>query len=100
LGREGFLKNPKSLGFSGVSWLLQAMAPFTPEGFRVKTKIRQQLADRQRRIARRLDKTDVPNCQRPSHGGPGCWWYYLDRGANEVFEAGAAGIVRKHAGHP
>jgi hypothetical protein len=35
-----------------------------------------------------------------SHGGPGCWWSYLDRGANEVFEAGAAGIARKHAGHP
>jgi hypothetical protein len=35
-----------------------------------------------------------------SHGGPGCCWYYLDRGANEVFEAGGAGIVRKHAGHP
>src|SRR5262249_4450833 len=41
------------------------MSPFTPEGFRVKTKIRRQLANRQRRIARRLDKTDVPNCQRP-----------------------------------
>src|SRR5262249_57359154 len=37
-----------------------------PEGFRVKTKIRQQLANRKRRIARRLDKTNVPNCQRPA----------------------------------
>ena len=45
--------------------MLQAVSPFTPEGFRVKTKIRQQWANRQRRIARRLDKTDVPNCQRP-----------------------------------
>jgi hypothetical protein len=33
-----------------------------------------------------------------SNGGPGCWWYYLDREADEVFEAGAAGIVRKAAG--
>src|SRR5262249_20988568 len=41
------------------------MSPFTPEGFRVKTKIRRQLANRQRRIARRLDKTDVPGCHRP-----------------------------------
>jgi hypothetical protein len=33
-----------------------------------------------------------------SSGGPGCWWYYLDREADEVFEAGAEGIVRKQAG--
>jgi Transposase DDE domain group 1 len=31
----------------------------------VKTKIRQQLANRKRRCARRIDKTNVPNCQRP-----------------------------------
>ena len=31
----------------------------------MKTKIRQQLARRKRRIERRLDKTDVPSCQRP-----------------------------------
>ncbi len=31
----------------------------------MKAKIRQQLADRKRRIERRLDKTNVPNCQRP-----------------------------------
>jgi hypothetical protein len=31
----------------------------------VKTKIRQQLANRKRRCARRLDKTNVPNCRHP-----------------------------------
>jgi hypothetical protein len=31
----------------------------------VKPKIRQQLANRKRSIERRLDKTNVPNCQRP-----------------------------------
>ena len=31
----------------------------------MKTKIRQQLANRKRRLARRLDKTNVPNCRRP-----------------------------------
>ena len=31
----------------------------------MKTKIRQQLANRKRRLERRLDKTNVPNCQRP-----------------------------------
>jgi hypothetical protein len=31
----------------------------------VKTKIHKQLASRKRRIERRLDKTNVPNCQRP-----------------------------------
>jgi hypothetical protein len=31
----------------------------------VNSKIRQQLANRQRRIQRRLDKTKVPNCHRP-----------------------------------
>jgi hypothetical protein len=31
----------------------------------VKPKIRQQLANRKRRCARRLDKTSVPNCRRP-----------------------------------
>lgn len=31
----------------------------------MKAKIRQQLADRKRRIERRLDKTHVPSCQRP-----------------------------------
>jgi hypothetical protein len=35
------------------------------EGFRVKPKIRKQLANRKRRIQRRLDKTNVPNCHRP-----------------------------------
>src|SRR5262249_55947768 len=50
------------LGFHGCA----AHAPRPrPEGFRVKPKIRQQLANRKRRIARRLDKTNVPNCQRP-----------------------------------
>ena len=32
-----------------------------------------------------------------SNGGPGRWWYYIDREADQVFEAGAAGIVRKPA---
>jgi hypothetical protein len=32
----------------------------------VKTKIRRQLANRKRRLDRRLDKTNVPNCQRPA----------------------------------
>jgi hypothetical protein len=31
--------------------------PVPPEGFRVKTKVRQQLANRKRRIERRLDLT-------------------------------------------
>jgi hypothetical protein len=79
LGRGEIQKNPKSLGFSGVSWLLQAMSPFTPEGFRVKTKIRQQLANRQRRITRRLDKTDVPNCQRPMFAATDIHYEIADR---------------------
>jgi hypothetical protein len=30
-----------------------------------------------------------------SEGGPGCWWYYLDRETGDIFEAGAYGISRK-----
>ena len=35
------------------------------EGFRVNPNIRQQLANRKRRIQRRLDKTDLRGCARP-----------------------------------
>src|SRR5260370_38886835 len=35
------------------------------EGFRVKPILRRKLANRKRRIARRLDKTDNRGCERP-----------------------------------
>jgi hypothetical protein len=42
-----------------------AMTPNDPEGFQVKSKIRQQLRRRKRRIERRLDKTNLSGCHRP-----------------------------------
>jgi Transposase DDE domain group 1 len=36
-----------------------------PKGFQVKTKIRQQLAHRKRRLQRRLDKNNLTGCRRP-----------------------------------
>jgi hypothetical protein len=45
----------------------------------VKTKIRQQLANRKRRLARRLDKTNVPNCRRPMFTASAIHYEIADR---------------------
>jgi hypothetical protein len=45
----------------------------------VKTKIRQQLANRKRRLERRLGKTNVPNCQRPMFSARDIHYEIADR---------------------
>ena len=45
----------------------------------MKPKIRQQLANRKRGIARRLDKTNVPNCQRPMFSASDIHYEIADR---------------------
>src|ERR1051326_3586132 len=44
---------------------LRSPTPEAPEGFRVKASIHQKLADRKRRIERRLDKTNLKGCLEP-----------------------------------
>jgi hypothetical protein len=45
----------------------------------VKPKIRQQLANRKRRIARRLDSTNAPSCQRPVFTASDIHYEFADR---------------------
>jgi hypothetical protein len=58
-------KTRKPSAFSGVKWVLtKSMIP-THGGFRVSPKIRQQIEQRKREVARRLDKNDNRGCDRP-----------------------------------
>jgi hypothetical protein len=44
---------------------LRSPTPEAPEGFRVNASIHQKLADRKRRIERRLEKTNLKGCFEP-----------------------------------
>ncbi len=59
----------------------------------MKTKIRQQLARRKRRIERRLDKTNVPNCHRPVFTAKAIHYEIADR----VGGISSGGIGALHA---
>jgi hypothetical protein len=52
----------------------------------VKPKIRQQLANRKRRIERRLDKTNVPDCQRPMFTASDIHYEVADRRRGDPFQ--------------
>jgi hypothetical protein len=61
-------------------------------GFRVNTKIREQLKQRKRRIARRLDKHDLEGCERPIMTASNIHYEIADR----TKATGAGGIAAIH----
>src|SRR5262249_51636326 len=67
------------------------------EGFRVKTKVRQQLANRKRRLARRLDTTNVPDCRRPMFTARDIHYEIADR--TRGISSGGIGALHALARH-
>src|SRR5271167_377381 len=65
LGRDDFLKSSKSLAFFGRLKSSNKLHTRSKEGFRVNKIIGRKLANGKRRIERRLDKTIMPQIERP-----------------------------------
>jgi hypothetical protein len=85
-------KTRKPSAFSGVKWVLtKSMIP-THGGFRVSPKIRQQIEQRKREVARRLDKNDNRGCDRPIMTASNIHYEIADR--TRAAAAGGVGAMQ------